>query len=186
MLGGTSLSRGNGLAISVGFTGIAIFLAGAAVLVAAKWQPTDFRITSSTRRAGVVWTLTLVVALAGTGFFIHVLNRRYETTPLEALVDRARGSHLTVEEVGVKDIRDLLGRRLDVRLVAPDIAYSNNSAGPLDAALRSAVAPVLVVSESPTYGVPFGYKPPKEWCLLGKAQTEDVYLRTPACPAAAQ
>jgi hypothetical protein len=170
----------------VGFTAIAIVVAGAAVLIAAKWQHTDFRMISSPRRAGVVWTLTLVVALVGTSFLIHEVNRAYKPTPLEALVDRARGSHLTVEEVGVQDIRSLLGRRLDVSLLAPDISSSNTSAAPLDAALRSAEAPVLVVSESPTYGVPTGYKPPKEWCLLGKAQTEDVYLRTPACSKAPQ
>jgi 4-amino-4-deoxy-L-arabinose transferase-like glycosyltransferase len=186
MLGGTSVSRVSGLAISVGFTAIAIIVAGAAVLIAAKWQPADLRVNSSTGRARVAWALTLVVALAGTGIAIHVVNRAYKPTPLEALVDRARGSHLTVEEVGVKDIRSLLGRRLDVRLVAPDIAVSNNSAGPLDAALRSGEAPVLVVSESSTYGVPTGYKPPKEWCRLGRAETEEVYLRTPACSAAPQ
>ena len=184
ILGGTSLSRAAGLSVSLRFAAISAAASGVVVLVAARWRIVDLRPRSLLRQPVFVTALAIVVAWGGTAFVLYGVNKGYAPTPLEALVDRAHGSNRTVEEVGVREIRDLLGRRFDVHLLAPSIPYSNRSSKPLDAALRLTDARVLVVSSMPAFGIPSDYKPPREWCLYGRSGTEAVYLRAPACSAA--
>ena len=184
ILTGNSANRFNGLTLSWRDTALTIVIALIVVLAIARWRTFASRVSSSLYRILVAVSLALLPAWAGTALVLHDVNAGYTPFALESLMART-GRYRTVEVIGVKDLRSLLGRRLDVHLMTPYIPPDNiRSRERLDTALRSTDACALVVSSLPSYGVPGAYTPPEEWRLFGKAGTESVYLRTAACTPA--
>lgn len=182
---GTPLAAVKDLLISGRLAILVLLIAAVAVLIATRVTrlPAAWFELARRRAGGALAGAALLLVLVAAAY--HGADGRYRPTPLEALVDRARGSTTLVEVIGAKDVRSLMGRRYDVSLRATRLAarLDRPSSAFIDAGLRDSPAQILVVSSQPTYGVPAGYTPPSDWCLFGKTRFESVYLRSDRCPA---
>ena len=132
-------------------------------------------------RLGLTLVASVAILWLALGGFARWSDSRYQPTRLEMLVAKALGkSHGTVSAIGVRDMRSLYGKRLDTRLTTPSLSDPQPDAQLLDSMLLATLPRVVVVDDVLTYGVPANYVPPAQWCRIGDAGPDSVWIRRPA------
>jgi hypothetical protein len=180
ILVGSRTASFKGLEVTAGLAAGTIVVVAAVVIV----PRLDLRKAGAVfggRRLGLTFLASVAILWLALGAFARWSDSRYEPTRLEVLVAKALGkSHGTLSAVGVRDIRSLYGKRLDTRLITPSFTDPRPDAQLLDAMLLATRPRVVVVDDVLTYGVPANYVPPSEWCRIGDAGPDSVWVRRPA------